>query len=214
MTYLLSYKKKVYPLFNSDLMTHNLVTQGFHIIDDFLELEPFYELRDLAISLQQNNSFRDAKIGSKNQAQQNTNIRSDKIHWLDNQSQHPSIRLYLDTTKQMAQDFNQTLFLSLCDFEFHFAVYQPGTFYKKHVDQFAHTKNRKISCVYYLNESWQKNFGGELVLYNHKNKVLHTVHPEKNRFICFNSELPHEVCVTHQTRLSITGWMKTRALTC
>ena len=54
--------------------------------------------------------------------------------------------------------------------------------------------------------------GGQLNLYNQQDELIRAVFPEGNRFICFNSELPHEVALTHQTRYSITGWMKTRTL--
>jgi SM-20-related protein len=92
----------------------------------------------------------------------------------------------------------------------HFAVYAPGSFYKRHVDQFATTKTRKISCVYYLNEKWLEEYQGELTLYDKENNLLQNVLPIGNRLICFNSELPHEVNPTLQTRYSITTWMKTR----
>ncbi|MBI2785834.1 MAG: 2OG-Fe(II) oxygenase, partial [Legionella longbeachae] len=79
-------------------------------------------------------------------------------------------------------------------------------------DQFASQKTRKISCVYYLNSNWQLEFGGELKIYDEEGQLLQNVLPIENRFICFSSELPHEVCLTHQPRYSITGWMKTRSL--
>ncbi len=166
----------------------------------------------MAIELHQNNGFRNAKIGLKKQAQHNNTIRTDEICWLDDQSSNPSIQLYLDQTKQIAQILNQSLFIGLSDFETHFAVYQSGTYYKKHVDQFVDTKDRKISCVYYLNQDWQEDFGGELKLYNLQDQLVQIVHPHGNRFVFFNSELPHEVCLTQQTRFSIAGWMKTRSM--
>lgn len=110
----------------------------------------------------------------------------------------------------MRHFLNHALYLSLHEFETHFAIYQPGSFYKKHVDQFQSTKNRKISCVYYLNEQWQPSFGGKLNLYSPQDELLSEVIPLGNRLICFNSELPHEVELTHCTRYSIAGWMKTR----
>jgi SM-20-related protein len=88
----------------------------------------------------------------------------------------------------------------------------PNGFYKKHVDQFATTKDRRISCVYYLNENWQPDFGGELTLYNTQDELLTHVQPLGNRFVCFNSDMPHEVCTAYQTRYSIAAWLKVRSL--
>ena len=60
-------------------------------------------------------------------------------------------------------------------------------------------------------QNWKVEYGGELKLYTTDGQLIENVLPLENRFICFNSELPHEVCVTHQPRYSITGWMKTRS---
>lgn len=135
------------------------------------------------------------------------------IYWIDDGESTPILlQVYLSKTQQVAQLLNQSLFLGLFEFKTHFAIYQPGTYYKKHIDEFATTKDRKISFVYYLNQNWTDEMGGQLNLYNQQDELIRAVFPEGNRFICFNSELPHEAALTHQTRYSITGWMKTRTL--
>ena len=45
-----------------------------------------------------------------------------------------------------------------------------------------------------------------------QDELIQDITPCGNRFICFKSELPHEVCLTLQTRYSIAGWMKTRSV--
>lgn len=199
-------------MIDSDLITHNLYTQGFHIIDDFLELHQCQTLRKLATEMHHQGLFKSARVGPIVQAQQNKTIRTDEIYWLDEDSVEPAVQAYLKKALQIAHILNQSLFLGLNEFETHFAAYQPGSFYKKHIDQFATKKTRKISCVYYLNEDWREEFGGELKLYTKEDQLLQNVSPLSNRFICFNSELPHEVCLTHQARYSIAGWMKTRSM--
>lgn len=199
-------------MLDSELISHNVCTQGFHIIDNFLELAHYQSLRRLAQKLHQEGSFRQAKIGLTLEAQHNKAIRADEICWLEEESDEPSVQAYLNQAFVLANILNQTLFLGLAEFETHFAAYQPGAYYKKHVDQFAAKKTRKISCVYYLNEHWNHEFGGELKLYDTQDNLIQHVVPQGNRFICFNSELPHEVCLTNQPRYSIAGWMKTRPL--
>lgn len=193
-------------------MLHNLCTNGFHIIDNYLDDADYQSLRTIAQDMQQDGVFRSAKIGLNIRAQENNAIRSDQICWIDEDNPHPSIRAYLSKSLELAKYLNQHLFLGLAEFETHFASYQPGAFYKKHIDQFATTKTRKISCVYYLNDNWQESCGGSLKLYNKDDELIQEVHPIGNRFIYFNSELPHEVCQTNKARYSITGWMKTRPL--
>jgi SM-20-related protein len=198
-------------LFSSELLIDDLCTQGFHIIDNFFEVQHYQQLRALAFNLLEENAFQSAKIGSNIQAQHNTSVRKDKIHWFDNSNREPSILAYLKRMSEIVTLLNQSLFLGLQEIESHFSVYQPGSFYKKHIDQFQTTKTRKISCVYYLNEEWSASYGGTLKLYSPLDKLIQEINPLGNRFICFNSELPHEVTTTQQTRYSITGWMKTRA---
>lgn len=200
-------------MIDPELITYNLCTHGFHIIDDFLASVHYQSLRKKAEKMHQKGLFKSAKIGLKVTAQQNNTIRTDEICWIDEESDDPAVQAYLIQTNNVANIFNESLFLGLIEFETHFAAYQAGSFYKKHIDQFATTKTRKISCVYYLNNDWQEAFGGELKLYNKEEQLIKNVFPEGNRFICFNSELLHEVCLTHQPRYSITGWMKTRPIT-
>lgn len=199
-------------MIHSDLITHNIYTYGFHIIDNFLDESHYQALRSNVQEMDQKGLLSRAKIGVNENAHQNETIRGDETLWIDEQSEDPAVKAYLEQTNKIAKILNQSLFLGLIEFETHYALYQPGTYYKKHIDQFATTKDRKISCVYYLNSDWQNNYGGELKLYNQNNQLIQEVFPQGNRFICFNSELPHEVCITHQPRFSIAGWMKNRSM--
>ncbi|MDR3501022.1 MAG: 2OG-Fe(II) oxygenase [Legionella sp.] len=195
---------------NTERLIDDLCNQGFHLLDGFLSQDYYFSLRATAKALYEQGLFRSAKIGLNVSSQQNNAIRTDEILWLGTDNQDPAIQFFASQIHQLCQILNQNLFLGLHEFETHFASYQPGTFYKKHIDQFAAQKTRKVSFVYYLNEDWQDEYGGQLILYDTNNHPLENVSPRGNRLICFNSELPHEVATTHQTRYSITGWMKTR----
>jgi SM-20-related protein len=92
-------------------------------------------------------------------------------------------------------------------YEFHYAMYETGSCYKKHLDQFRNNSSRKYSLIFYLNEDWQENDGGELCIYDGGDvqKIL----PVTGKSVFFRSdELPHEVLVANRPRLSITGWLK------
>lgn len=193
-------------------LENEIYINGFHIIDNFLDHHDYQTLRETAELMHRNGNFRSAKIGHQFDAVHNSTIRNDKICWLDEDSTNTSINAYFAKIRALANMLNQALFLGLVDFETHFAIYQPGSFYKKHVDQFTTTQERRISCVYYLNDVWQESFAGQLKLYDCKDQLIISVLPQGNRFLCFNSNLPHEVCETKQTRYSIVGWMKTRAM--
>lgn len=194
------------------LLENEIYDRGYHIIDNFLALEHCRMLRTKAEFMHRQGQFKSAKIGHQLQANHNADIRRDSIYWLDDQLEDAAIHAYFTKIQTIADTLNQTLFLGLVDFETHFAIYQPGSFYKKHVDQFASTQERRISCVYYLNENWQESYAGQLKLFDKHDQLIVSVLPQANRFICFNSNIPHEVCETKQTRYSIAGWMKTRSM--
>lgn len=197
-------------MLNTELLIDDLCKNGYHLIENFLPEDAWQDIYNQAQRLHETNTFLQAKIGQRAQNQQNLQIRSDAIHWVDESEAYPELTAYFSTTNALRLALNEALFLGLQELEAHFAVYQPGAFYRKHCDQFATTKNRKISCVYYLNPDWQETDGGQIELYDKNDATLATVYPLKNRFICFNSELLHEVHETKRLRFSLTGWMKTR----
>jgi SM-20-related protein len=60
--------------------------------------------------------------------------------------------------------------------------------------------------ISYLNSDWQPADGGELMIHQeNRNQKLRT----QGKTVFFKSdELLHEVLVTQNTRMSITGWLK------
>lgn len=186
--------------------------KGFYISDAFLNDAHYKELRNILQKAYSNGNFKLAKIGLTSHANHQLTIRNDQIFWLDETMTNSGVQAYFNKMSGIQTKLNQTLFLGLNTIEAHFAVYKPGRFYKKHVDQFKENLDRRISCVYYLNENWQPEHGGELKLYDKEDNLLVNVEPRGNRFICFNSDLPHEVSVAHHIRYSIAGWLKVRAL--
>lgn len=185
----------------------NLCNQGFHIIENFLGEEHARQLRNNALCGDADQRFRQARVGNSSVSRQQE-IRGDSILWLDPDEFDLAVNYYFQKINQISRELNNVLFMGLNQFETHYAIYQPGTFYKKHVDQFQNNKDRRISCVYYLNEGWKAEDGGALKVYNQEEQLLVSILPQADRFICFTSDLPHEVELTHQTRVSIAGWLK------
>lgn len=93
--------------------------------------------------------------------------------------------------------------------EFHYARYDLGSFYKRHLDQFKSHRGRKYSLVIYLNEEWKEEDGGNLRLYLENDRV-EDVYPVGGRAVFFKSdELEHEVMpAPERSRLSVAGWLK------
>ncbi len=187
-----------------------IYAHGFHVIDNFLDDDTYRALRATIQAMHQDGHFKPAKIGQNNLKTINMAIRNDAICWLDKPGINNAVKTYFVEIEKLCNILNQSLLLGLIDYEAHFAIYQPNNFYKKHIDQFKTTLDRRISCVYYLNNEWSEANGGELLLYNTNEQPLTTIAPEGNRFVCFNSSMVHEVRTAYQLRYSIATWLKIR----
>lgn len=152
--------------------------------------------------------FLPAHVGRGEKKQQITSLRGDVISWLDELNDVD--RAYLAWMDELRSGLNERLFLGLFDFECHYAIYQPGTGYTKHLDALKGKKNRILSTVLYLNQDWQAEDGGELLLYEPSSgDLLATVVPEFGTMIIFLSEVfPHEVSLSRNTRCSLAGWFR------
>ena len=187
---------------------------GYLVMDNFLPDNLLKALITHVNSLDQI-TFNTAGIGRKKNFQLQESVRSDKIHWLDADS--PTTAELLHVMESLRIGLNRRLFLGLVDYESHFAIYAKGTFYKKHKDAFSGQillgqSNRVVSTVLYLNESWQTNNGGELIIYSEDSEqVLEKILPERGRMVVFLSEkFPHEVLLATRERNSIAGWFRAR----
>lgn len=134
-------------------------------------------------------------------------MRSDKIHWLDRSHNDEHENTFLDLIDTFVLYLNTTCYTGITSYEFHYALYEKDTFYKKHIDQFRNNELRQYSMIMYLNENWTKEDGGELCIH-HKDHLQH-ITPISGKGVFFkSSELAHEVLRTNKPRMSITGWLK------
>jgi SM-20-related protein len=115
---------------------------------------------------------------------------------------------------------NRHLYLGLHDYEAHYAHYAPAAFYRRHLDAFNSSGSessgelaprRILSTVCYLNENWQADDGGELVLWDRSDREITQIIPSSGTAVFFLSdEFPHEVRPAMAQRYSIAGWFRSR----
>ncbi|MEF1309128.1 2OG-Fe(II) oxygenase [Vibrio mytili] len=180
-----------------------LATHGFYIWDDFLSENDVARLRGCLPE-----DWSKARIGRKDDATRIASIRSDKIQWLTPQMGAP-VEDYLTKMEELRNEVNRHLFLGLFEYEAHFAKYEAGDFYKKHLDSFKGNENRRLTTVFYLNEAWNEEDAGELVVYDLADKLIAKVPPKGGRLLVFLSEqFPHEVLATNAERYSVAGWFR------
>lgn len=193
------------PFYN---LLNDLQTKGWSIQDDFFSTRFTKVLRDEAHGLPVEEMQR-AGVGRQQDHQVLLEARRDYIRWIDPES---AIRHdFLNAMELLRVALNRHLFIGLFDYEAHFARYEKGAFYEKHIDAFKGESNRILSTVLYLNDDWQEGDGGELVIYDeHDPEIeLGRFFPKNGRMAFFLSEcFYHEVKVAKRTRHSIAGWFR------
>ncbi len=189
-----------------DAIADGIATNGIAVDDEFLNLD---QVRSICDEDEFKNGllrFKKAGIGQAQEKQINESIRGDYIQWIDPSIASSAIQNYLERISQLRMFLNQSLFLSLKDAEIHKTIYPPGSFYKRHLDQFKKDDHRKLSVICYLNEDWKETEGGQLRVYTENGSKDYF--PVAGRLVCFRSDLlEHEVLPTERARMSLTGWM-------
>lgn len=199
--------------FDLSLLCKSLSKHGHFYCHDILPYPIIDGLYNTLKFCEEKRHFSPALIGRGHNKLFMPQIRTDKTLWIngDNPCEHE----FLNFLENIRSYFNQTLFLGLSLVEAHYAIYNTGDFYARHLDSFAQSKNcaknRIISLVIYLNKNWHINNGGLLELY--PNPQAQTpcgqIIPEYNHAVFFLSEeIPHQVNVCHQNRYSIACWFR------
>jgi SM-20-related protein len=189
-----------------DSIADDLAERGYAVADQFLsqsEVDALLKLDHFRNGIEH---FKKAGIGKNQGLQINEAIRGDYIHWLGKTSAPQPAQIYLDRLNDLIGYLNQSLFLSLKDYEVHMTIYPTGSYYKRHLDQFKQDDHRKLSVICYLNTNWEEEHGGQLRMYlpDGTRDIL----PVAGRLVCFRSDqIEHEVLPATRERLSLTGWM-------
>jgi len=193
------------------LLLDTLNHQDYAVIADFFSPEQVACWRDDARSALQQGLFAEARVGAGNSLQREASIRRDEILWLDPAEANAAQKSYLDFLEQLRLALNAQFMLGLFAVECHYAHYQIGSFYKKHLDRHLHSRERVVSVISYLNDNWSEDDGGELRLYLKDGDTL-DVKPQPGTLVCFFSEaLPHEVLPVNRERISLTAWLRIRS---
>lgn len=193
-----------------------LIEHKYSIVDDFFTANEVLALRQALLAKYEEDQFKKSAIGNQANEQVVTAVRGDFILWLDEQNAEGAERVFFNKLEDFTQYLNRTCFMGIVKQEFHYALYPEGTYYKRHLDTFQNDSSRKLSIVCYLNdEDWKPEYGGELTIYTNDGGAEKAVdiYPLQGRLVVFESQvLEHEVKPVKRSRLSITGWLKTRGI--
>jgi len=201
-------------LLNFEDIITALDVDGWCVVPDFLDDSHWRALADEARLKHADGDFRQAGVGRKSTFQIRPEIRNDKVLWLNPDEPTPLQGQYLDRLEILRQRINQGLLLGLFGFEAHFALYPEGSFYRRHLDQFASARHRTVTCILYLNDNWQPEDGGALRIYipqiDGSEKSV-DIQPQGGSAVFFlSSDFEHEVLPSFRERFSLTGWFYRR----
>lgn len=190
-----------------DVLIDDYIQNGIGEFRDFLPAELVAELRKNLEVLNARDELSPAGVGKGISRLYDMQIRSDKIYWIDKTSRDENELRFLDIVEGFIDYLNNTCYTGINDYEFHYALYDAGSFYKRHLDQFKNNPGRKFTFITYLNEDWTEENGGFLAAYPGQETRL--ILPTGGKCIFFKSdELEHEVMPANRQRMSITGWLK------
>ncbi|HOS49727.1 MAG TPA: 2OG-Fe(II) oxygenase, partial [Bacteroidia bacterium] len=114
-------------LINSYLINH------VGISDHFLSDKLAGSLKDNLNELYSTGSLKSAGIGNDDNASVNKLIRSDKIFWLDKSHQDKFEDAFFLLIDEFILHLNSTCYAGITGYEFHYAFYEAGSFYKRHL---------------------------------------------------------------------------------
>lgn len=176
--------------------------------DNFFSAETLAGLRARLLGHYENGEMSVAGVGRRLDYTLSTEVRGDVIRWIDPGAEDRHERAFLNKIEHFIRYLNATCYTGINSYEFHYAYYAPGSFYKRHLDRFRSDKGREFSFVLYLNEDWQPEHGGKLSLYLAHEEL--SLYPVEGRVVFFRSDrTEHEVHpAMGRPRLSIAGWLK------
>jgi SM-20-related protein len=192
---------------NFEILIANFIENNIGVSEDFLSKNLSEHLKINLLALNNEKLLLLAGTGNVEKLIHNAAVRSDSIYWLDRKNENQYENEFFDQIEDFIKYLNKTCYAGITGYEFHYSLYEIGSFYKKHIDQFQNNSDRKYSLISYLNADWVEGDGGQLLI--HQESGNQKISPTQGKTVFFKSnELEHEVLVTNQRRMSITGWLK------
>lgn len=188
-------------------LVESFIKNKVGITDNFLDHLLASNLKANLIGFYQKKLLLSAGTGNNLALVHDKLFRNDKIYWLDRKHNDQYEDQFFNLMDLFVAYLNSTCYTGITGYEFHYTLYEEGSFYKKHIDRFKDDDRRKFSMIMYLNEGWKENDGGELRI--HHATSVQNISPDSGKSVFFKSnELEHEVMPTNKPRMSITGWLK------
>lgn len=188
-------------------LVNSFVDNRIGLCEHFLSLELATLLQQDLQNLDRDNRMFAAGIGNNDIKDTKQKTRGDRIFWLDKKNNSINEKAFIEQVEDFIDYLNKTCYTGINAYEFHYALYDTGSYYHRHKDQFKNNTDRKYSLINYLNDDWIDTDGGALLVY--QGEQTDTILPTIQKAVFFESnQLEHEVAIANRPRMSITGWLK------
>lgn len=187
-----------------DELIDSYLTTNVGTVSNFLSTALSAHLVDNINALYADDLLLSAGTGNHKIVNHDKLVRSDKIYWLDRLHNNIHESAFFDLMDRFVSHLNSSCYAGITGYEFHYTLYEKGSFYKRHLDNFKQNGSRAFSMIMYLNTEVN---GGSLRIY--QGDGFRDITPNSGKSVFFKSDqLEHEVLITHLPRMSITGWLK------
>ncbi len=95
-------------------------------------------------------AFAPAGVGVGQNLLVRSEVRADRVCWLNPAARAGAIGAYLARLEDLRQALNRDLTLGLFSFEGHLVIYPPGASYRRHLDQFRGVELRTLTAILYI----------------------------------------------------------------
>lgn len=189
-------------------LINSFISNKVGISENFLSPQLAADLKENLMNLYKDKQMLSAGTGNSQMVSHDKAVRSDVIYWLDKSHNDAHENAFFVVMDAFISFLNSSCYTGITGYEFHYTLYEEGSFYKKHIDQFRNNGSRQYSMIIYLNNEWLPADGGQLTIH-HTGGVAQQIDPIGGKTVFFkSSELEHEVLITNKPRMSITGWLK------
>lgn len=191
-----------------ETLINSFIDNKVGIAENFLSAQLAGDLKNNLTHLYDGKQMLAAGTGNSELVAHNKAVRSDVIYWLDKKHNNVHEDAFFAVMDAFILHLNNSCYTGITGYEFHYALYEQGSFYQKHLDQFRNNQSRQYSMIIYLNTDWTAGDGGQLSIH-HAGAASQEIDPTGGKTVFFkSSELEHEVLVANKPRMSITGWLK------
>ena len=134
-----------------DLLIDSYLDNNVGIDTGFFFLFLSNGLQQNIVQLQKDDMMQTAGIGNEMVKDAQQKMRGDKIYWMDKTHDNIFEQEFLQQAEDFIDRLNSTCYTGINACEFHYAVYEKDSFYKRHLDQFRNDDSRRFSLITYLN---------------------------------------------------------------